>query len=215
MKYIILTTVMMLTSTLVINSHAEVARRSAGDSGALAKAEMMMRQMAEENSSMKAENEELKKQLESIKDKVASMKADKTRLSKSLNTTKVIIGKYKENTQALRDRIFKDRDRMKELIGKFKELVAAFKVVEQDKAQLKVNLADNKKEMLNCAENNMKLVKTNQQLVKQYMDKNVWDAMKQSEPITELGKIQVEKIAQEYRQTIDMLKISINDKANN
>lgn len=198
-------------SVISMNSHADVARRSGNDAGAMAKAQMMMRQLSEENTSLQTENGELKKQLEAIKSKIASIKADKSRLSQSLDSSKNIITKYKENTGQLRNRILQDRDRMKELIGKFKELIAAFRVVEQDKAMLKTNLADNKKEMLNCAENNVKLVKTNHELVQQYLNKGVWDSLKQAEPVTQLSQVQVEKLAQEYSQTIDLLKISANE----
>ena len=204
--------ILILAVSLPVGSSlADVAKRAGGDAGALMKAQMMMRQLSQENTSLQAENETLKKQLESIEKKIASMKADKSRLSQRLDTSKNIISRYKENSQQLRERILQDHDRMKELVGKFKDLIAAFRVVEQEKAQLKTNLADNKKEILNCAENNMKLVQTNHELVQKYVDKSVWDSLKQAEPITQLSQVEIEKLAQEYKSTIDLLKISIND----
>ena len=56
----------------------------------------------------------------------------------------------------------------------------------------------------------MKLVDTNRELVEQYVNKGLWQALRQAEPITQLKQVEIENIAQEYKGTIEVLKISDN-----
>jgi chromosome segregation ATPase len=191
---------------------AETSRRTGDDGAAMARAQMMMRQLSQEKEAVQAENSELKKQLASIEKKIASLKQEKTSLDQKLGSSQSLVSRYKENTEMLRDRIIKDNERMKELVEKFKELIAAFKVVEQEKAQLKVTLEQSRQDFLTCAENNVKLVENNEELVHLYMQKGVWASLSQAEPVTQLKQVEVEKIAQKYQNTIDLLKISINEK---
>ena len=193
------------------STNAETSRREAGDSAAMAKAQMMMRQLAQEKDALQGENAELKKQLDSINRKIESLKQEKTHLDQKLGSSQSLISRYKENTELLRDRIIKDNERMKELVDKFKELIQAFKVVEQEKTQLKTTLEQSRQDLLGCAEKNVKLVQNNKDLIKQYQNKNVWDAMLQAEPVTQLKQVEIENIAQEYQNTIDLLKISVNN----
>lgn len=191
---------------------AETVRRSEGGDGtAMVKAQMMMRQLSQEKEALQSENAELKKQLASINKKIESLKQEKSHLDKKLGSSKNLISRYKENTEMLRDRILKDNQHLKELVDKFKELIQAFKVVEGEKAQLKTNMQQNRQDMLSCAEKNMKLIQNNSDLVKLYKKKDVWDALMQAEPVTQLKQVEIENIAQEYQNTIDLLKISVND----
>jgi chromosome segregation ATPase len=196
---------------MVNTAVADTTRRGGDDGAAMARAQMMLRQLSQEKEAVQAENAELKKQLASIESKIASLKKEKTSLDQKLGSSQSLVSRYKENTEMLRDRIVKDNERMKELVQKFKELIAAFKVVEQEKAQLKVTLEQNRQELLTCAENNVKLVKNNEELLHQYVQKGVWASLSQAEPVTQLKKVEVEKMAQEYQNTIDLLKISVSE----
>lgn len=191
-------------------SQAETARRSDGGQAALVKAQMLMRQLSDENQALKNTNMTLKSQQDAIDLKILALKKSKNKLNKSLRNSKNINQRYQENTETLQYRIAKDRERMQELIAKFKELIQAFRVVEQDKARLTLHISETKSELLHCAENNMKLVDSNRELVEQYTNKGIWAAIRQAEPFTQLNKVEVEKIAQEYAGAIKILKISVN-----
>ena len=209
-KLIITFAVFILILLLGNISEAETVRRGDGNQAAMAKAQLMMRQMQAENNALKNTNETLKTQLDAIEKKISSLKKTKETLNKKLKTSTKINTRFKENTEVLQQRIMKDRERMRELIAKFKELLQLFRGVEQEKAQLTVNLAENKADLLHCAENNMKLVDTNRELVEQYVNKGLWQALRQAEPITQLKQVEIENIAQEYKGTIEVLKISDN-----
>lgn len=211
MRYILSVLIVISALIYIESSNAAAVTRSAGDGAALAKAQMMLRQLQQENLALESENQKLQKQLGDIEKKIDAIKNDKSRLSQRLESSQNIIDRYKENSDALRDRITQDRERMQELIAKFKELIQAFRVVEFEKAQLQTSMESNKKDLLNCAENNLKLVQTNKELVNQYVNKGVWDSFKQAEPVTQLTRVEVENLAQEYEATINLLKITLDE----
>ncbi|MGD8558045.1 MAG: hypothetical protein PVG89_03255 [Gammaproteobacteria bacterium] len=211
MRYFLSIVVVIMSLVAIESGHAETVRRSSGEAAALQKAQMMMRQMSQEKLALESENQELRNQLNAIEKKITSIKNSKQRLAQRLDTSVNIIDRYKENSQALRDRIQQDRERMQELIEKFKELIQAFQVVEYEKAQLKESVTKTRKELLSCAENNVKLVDTNKDLLKLYKGKGVWDSLAQAEPIAQLKQVEVENLAQEYENTIHLLKINLNE----
>jgi chromosome segregation ATPase len=210
-RYIFYVFIVIISLIFIETSYAETVRRSSGEAAALAKAQVMMRQMSQEKLALESENQELRSQLDAIKKKISAIKNSKKRLAQRLDTSVNIIDRYKENSQALRDRISQDRERMQELIAKFKELIQAFRTVEFEKAQLKENITNTKKELLSCAENNVKLVDTNKDLLKLYVNKGVWESLSQAEPITQLSRVQVENLEQEYENTIHLLRINIDE----
>lgn len=54
-----------------------------------------------------------------------------------------------------------------------------------------------------CVEHNARFAQLSEELVRQYENKGIWGALGQLEPFTQLKKVELEKICQEYRDKID------------
>lgn len=191
------------------NASAEVAARDPG-SAAAAKAQMMLRQIAADRDALKTENASLQAEIEKLQKQVDSLKNEKKRLSSKINNAGQTIDKYSEVNEKLRERITKDRERTKEMIVKFKETVRTLKQVEQQRAQLDTNFTSVKQELSKCTKDNVELYNTNLELVDLYKEKSVWDALVQQEPVTQIGRVKIENIGQEYANKMQDFRFASN-----
>jgi chromosome segregation ATPase len=58
-----------------------------------------------------------------------------------------------------------------------------------------------------CAENNVRLYAIGLELIKQYQDKGFLRTLVQKEPFTQIKKVELEKLVQDYRDKIDKEKV--------
>lgn len=195
----------LLYSTAVT---AEVAARDDGNQAAMAKAQYLLRQISMEKEALQAENAQLKeeaekrdKRLQALKKKIASTK-------KSLNNSQDMLGKYQDAVTVQRERMMEMRDKFQKLVDKYKELVAALRLVEGERASLQKKNQTSLRTLQKCADNNQDLYQANLELLKQYEQKGVWDAMMQKEPVTQLKRVEIENMIEDMKYRIDKLKVA-------
>ena len=184
---------------------AESMRRD-GDQGAMAKAQQMLQQMSSERDALKAANDKLQDQVDGLKKKTTGLNKEVQRLKKRLTASGGEINHYKEKYKALTDRLLDTRKKFQEVIDKFKQTIATLRQVEGERNQLKVTLQDRTREAESCIKKNIDLYQTNLDLVKQYKNKGVIDALFQKEPVTGLKQVEIENAVQNYKTRLEKLR---------
>lgn len=187
--------------------YAEATRRD-DDQGAMAKAQYMMQQIASERDALKAANAKLKDQVDSLKKKSTGLNKELERMKKQLSASGSEIIHYKEKYKALTDRLLDTRQKFQEVIDKFKQTIATLRQVEGERNQLKVTLQDRTREAESCIKKNIDLYQTNLDLVNQYKNKGVFDALFQKEPVTGLKKVEIENAVQDYKTRLEKLRVA-------
>ncbi len=204
----------MLVSTA---GNAETARRESGgaDSAALLRAQGQVREMAAQRDALAAENEklkdEMKKKLEEKDAKIASMNKRMDAMQNSSERSDAVAEKTREVNQAMRDRILETQEKMQKLVDKYKELVAALRVIEDERTNLQKTVAQKNSEIDSCANNNVTLYNTSLELIDRYENKGVWDAMLEKEPVTQLKRVAMENAVQDYRNRVESAKVEVPD----
>ena len=186
---------------------AETTRRD-DDQGAMAKAQYMLQQMANERDALKAANAKLQDQVGSLKKKETGLNKELDRTKKQVSASGSEIIRYKEKYKALTDRLLDTRQKFQEVIDKFKQTIATLRQVEGERNQLKVTLQDRTREVESCIKKNIDMYQTNLDLVKQYRNKGVFDALFQKEPVTGLKKVEIENAVQEYKTRLEQLRVA-------
>ncbi len=82
------------------------------------------------------------------------------------------------------------------------EAVATAKARDADAKKYEALYRDVDSHVKTCDQNNIKLVKISEELLDRYKNKGVWDAARGAEPLTGLGRVELEKIAQDYHGRI-------------
>ena len=203
---------MVFSVALLLSATAAVAATARDGGGnanqdALAKAQYLLRQLSEEKDALKAENDKLQEEITKRDTKIDKLNKKIDHVNKSLDSSKDLVGRYQETVAAQRDRMAEMRDKFQKLVDKYRELVAALKLVESERTGLNNKVAEQLKVLESCSKKNQELYQVSVDLMKQYEDKSVWDALMQKEPVTQLKRVEIETMLEETQNRIDDLKI--------
>lgn len=156
-----------------------------------------------ERDALKAENVKLQAELDGAKKETTHLRADKTAMQQRIDTNDNTVTRFKEaNSQAI-EKLRETQERLDKVVEKYKGLVATLKEIETEKARWQDNATAQSAQLDVCAKHNLALYQLNVELLDQYHHKGVWDALRQREPVTGLGRVEVENIAEQYRARLD------------
>lgn len=203
---------LLIAAWAAVPAGAETARRDGGaDQAALQQLQAMAQQAKAERDTLQADNDKLKEELTSAKKDMARLSSEKKALQQRLDNTEGSLDRFKgAHTQTI-DRLRETQERMDKLVEKYKELVATFREMETQKASLQDTANTQSAQLDDCAKHNVALYKLDLELLAKYRDKGVWDALKQSEPVTGLSQVAVESMIEQYRIRLDKEQINATD----
>jgi DNA repair exonuclease SbcCD ATPase subunit len=196
-------------------SNAETARRDGGaDNAALLRAQGQVREMAAQRDALTTElekfKEESKKKLDEKDAKIAALNKRIEAAQASADKSDAAADKTREVNQAMRDRILDAQDKMQKLVAKYKELVAALRVIEDERTTLQQTVARKNADLDACSKDNVTLYQTSLDLIERYENKGVWDAMLEREPVTQLKRVELENVVQDYRTRVNAAKVEFS-----
>ena len=142
----------------------------------------MLRQVSQERDALQTENTRLKSEIEELNRKHTGIK--------------------KSSDSALA----KSRDSNAALSADLHQTVQNLRRTESEKNLLQETVVSQARQIETCESHNVKLLQVNHDLLGQYENKGFFDAMLQREPLTQLKRVEIENIAQEYQDRLDRLE---------
>jgi chromosome segregation ATPase len=158
-----------------------VCAGDADDQKAVVRAQRMLRQMSQERDALQAENVKLKSEVEELSRKLGSLK---------------------KNSEAA---LVKSRDGNAALSENLQKTALNLRQTEAEKTQLQAMVVDQAQLIESCEASNVKLLQINRELLVDYDKKGFMDAMLQREPLTQLKRVEIENIVQDYQDQLDRL----------
>ncbi len=149
--------------------------------------------LQKEKDDLAAENKELKARVEVLTVQSATVEQKRAQAE-----TKAAAQKSKN--QELTALLAKTETEKKDLAQKQHQTLKALQEREKDLKALNGSYD-------RCAENNVRLYDIGQELVKQYQNKGLMRTIVQNEPFTQVKKVELEKLVQEYLDRIDKQKL--------
>ena len=186
---------------------ASAQQQQTRSDAALAKLQQMLRQTTAERDGLKAQLAEAQKKVDGEKAKAAATQSQLKSAKKDLGDTDTLLEKYKTTDAALRERIEQQRGKMQEVIDKYKELVGTLRHLEAERNQLRVDLTSKSAAFDTCAQKNVQLYQTGLELADKYEQKGVWQSLLASEPVTQLKRVEIENLAQEYVNRVEQARV--------
>ncbi len=141
-----------------------------------------------------ANMEKEKKQLES-----AAADHEK-KMTEMRNSYEEAIAGHKEHFDSLRTSYDNLKDESNRIIKEKNEQIT---LITNERASLDASLKQESFQNKRCREHNGRFAALTDELVKRYENKGVLSSVGQLEPFTQLKKVEIEKICQEYRDKID------------
>jgi chromosome segregation ATPase len=189
--------------------HAADSRAPAGAS-ANNSGNLMVQRMLQQTT---AERDQLAAQVAELEKKLADEAKQRSLVEKKLAAKDASLDKFKDANSNMSDLLETMKTRLQELVDKYREVAQQLRDTEQAKASVEMDLAQREAELAHHIENNAKLVVLGEEILAQYEDKGVWDALFQQEPLTQLKRAEIESIREQYRVAIEQLKVAQEEAA--
>lgn len=173
---------LVVIASLSARAMAEGPAPDAAAKQALAKAQQMLKSMSAERDALKAENARLNARLNAELDEM------KSKLSETKSAASAAAARAAVEAAAQRDAIATADTHAKELEAKLQDT--------------ETRLTAREKELSACTADNRKLGALSKELLGRYADKGVMDAMLEREPLTQLKRVELENLVQQYDDRI-------------
>lgn len=162
-----------------------------------------MQQLASERTQLQAENAKLKGELEELKKQNRMFGADKESLERKAEGASAALARSATNVESLNQSVAQQRTRMDELVGKFRETAATLREVESERATVKSQLEARDRELKVCIDRNLALYRINDEVLDRFEDQGFWSSLAKSEPFTQLKRVEIENLVEDYRNQAD------------
>ncbi|NJD33764.1 MAG: hypothetical protein FIA96_02830 [Betaproteobacteria bacterium] len=188
------------------SSAAAPKDQDAGVQQVLRKAQGVVRQLTQEKAALEVEKQQWQQEKTALEARIKSLEEAAGRVPGLESEA----ARHKSEAERLRGEMGALADRSKEreqaILQKHREVVAKAKDIRADN-ELLVNAVQEREQWIGeCGERNKKLTEVNQEVVKRYQDKSVWESLSELEPFTGLGSVKAEAAAEEYRYRLKQLK---------
>lgn len=203
MKRSITMVMMCVALSLFGQAHAESVRR--GDPAAAAAVQQLQQVSTERDSllasqqELKAESERRTKELSDAKAKLLDSTNEIARLKAQLGESARAADRAGEASSATAEKLKDTQERLQKVVEKYKELVNELRSSEERVAALELAAGKKGDSLTQCIKDNRALHDATQDLIRKYEEKGVWDALLQREPVTQIKRVEVESMAELYR----------------
>lgn len=189
MKNPTITQILMQTALLLLSCTVSIDAAADTDKQVIHHMQLQLRAAQQEKA-------ELTDQVDALKKQLAELESKRAALEKKLS------GQSRQISE-LSDKQLSDTQQLADLSGKYKLLEQQYtesnnnlKQTQMEKDQQKTQLDG---DIRQCWKMNSVLYQLNVKLMDKYQAKGVWDAILQAEPFTQLEKVKMENLMQEYR----------------
>ena len=165
---------------------------------ALARAQGLLRQVAQQKADLEAQLTRAKVEKAGQDKKLKSTKRALEEKSAELDTATALEARLRRNVSSTSEQLEKTRDALAKLGDEHEALQKLQAETEAERARLEQELATTQVNLEDSETKNLDLYKANMELLGHYREKGALSALLQREPFTGLRKVEVQNLIQEY-----------------
>ncbi|CAD6878237.1 hypothetical protein [Methylomonas albis] len=175
---------------------------------AIKKAQGMIRQLSQEKYALEAEKVAWLNEKATLEAKLKSLETTVGRLQ----TLPAELERYKAGLEAVRGnleaQLSQQRQREQALVQKHNEVVIKARDIRDDNNLLVQAVKEREQWIAQCTDLAQQLRKVNLDILNQYKDKGLLQQLAELDPLTGIGQVRTETVAEEYRYKLQQLKIT-------
>jgi seryl-tRNA synthetase len=195
----------MLTARTV----AAQTPRSGG--GASAELYQQLQQLSSERTSLQADNERMKKELDDMRKERDALKSAQKGLGARAQTAEAELAQSATQRESLQGQLDRMKAQMQELIGKFRDTITTFRQVEADRNGTKQTLAARERDLKVCMDRNAALYRLNDEVLTRWDRETVWSRVARTEPFTKLARVRLENLLDDYKTRANTERLATPD----
>lgn len=178
---------------------------------ALAKAQGLLRQIAQQKGALEAEKATMQAQLANMENQLNRTQAKLMKSQDDLASSQREVQGSNNTLSSTQDRLVRVENRLKEVVEKYKALDRSHQETLLEKTSLENELSDNKQMLEDARKKNSDMAEINNELLEKLTNKSGWDALLESEPFSRIGRVRLENIQQDYRFRLEDARITDSD----
>ena len=213
--------IMLMLSTLGMAGNADAAADDKKERDAQRKLRLMMQHMEQEKAALASEKNSLSSQVESLNKQINDLKNSvgvSRKKSARVGELEQELLAVKEENLSLSSKLQTSQTNLEDLTTKHRESLQSLQqelqasVAQGDEYKTKFqesasNVSRQSQLIEICEKKNMALYELNVDILERYKKKGVWSALFQAEPFTQIKKVEINNIIQEYKEKLDDQKM--------
>lgn len=206
-----------IIATLFVTANAAVAAENSNERQQTRRVQMQLKAVQKEKAALTDQVAEKEKKLTEQTQQIAGLRSKAAAANKKMGA----------QISALEQQLAESSKQLAEMSGKYQEsdkklqqltrlqaeTKQALQQAQQQNRQLNSDVSHQLGERKICEQKNTKLYQLSVELMEKYKSKTAMDAMRQAEPFTQLERVRVENLLQEYRDRADAENITAQEHA--
>lgn len=206
-----------IIATLLVTANAAVAAENSNERQQTRRVQMQLKAVQKEKAALTDQVAENEKKLTEQTQQIAGLRSKAAAANRKMG----------EQISALEQQLAESNKQLAEMSSKFQETDKKLQQVtrlqaetkqalqqsQQQNKQLNADVSHQLDERKICEQKNTKLYQLSAELMEKYKSKTAMDAMRQAEPFTQLERVRVENLLQEYRDRADAEYITAQERA--
>lgn len=170
---------------------------------AMARAQALLRQLAQEKAvvdaelaKLRAENAKLKKEGTRTASALEERTADLESAAREATSVRANLGRTEQRLERV-------TGQLREVVAKYKEKAAVLRQTEADRDELQRMLVATQRQLEDAEKKNLALYDINKEILAEFAKEGPWDGLLRKEPLTGLKRVEVENIVQDIEYRMD------------
>ena len=171
-------------------------------------------QLEQDKAKLEKDNADREKQIKQLQARLKRAEAGTKQTEADVKQKAAEVEHLKAELDAMSLKFVEQREKADKLADSFKASVETIKTRDAEKETLNARTREQRdiigrqaQLVQACEEKNLALYELGSDLLRRYRNKSVMDALKQAEPFTQLEKVKMENLLQEYAEKMDAKKI--------
>ena len=198
---------LIVTGLTLANAGAQTARSGGG--GGDARLQAMVNQLNGEKANLQRENDELTKELNALKADLRKAESKAEANEDKLKSASASAARLQRNNESAQNAIERYKQREEELIAEFRKTINILRDTEAEKGKISGQLAETRLAYRECAKDNTEMFTVATDVLDAYENKGLFTRAAQGEPFTQLARVRIENLVDEYRYALEDSQIDV------
>jgi chromosome segregation ATPase len=190
---------LLFTSLAAPHAAAQASRGGEGD----ARLQAMVNQLNSQKAQLQQENTRLQRELDELKKELGEEKKRADAAEARVNVAESSAAQLERSNTQNSAALAQTRTRLEEVVGQFRETIDILRETEADRNSLSASLSMTQSDLSQCTRNNREMYQTAIEVVEVLEGQGPAKRLAQKEPFTQLARVKIENIADEYRYALE------------
>ncbi len=165
---------------------------------ALARAQGLLRQLAQEKAAVDTELAQLRAENAKLKKSVGRTEAQLAESQASLESSTREATSVRTKLGGTEKRLERTTGQLREVVAKYKEQALKLRETEAQRNELQANLEATSRQLEDAERKNLALYQINRDVLAEFEQEGPWDGLLRKEPVTGFKQVEIENLVQEY-----------------